>query len=328
MADNRTAYLNLTLPDPINQLEEDVVRLISAFNGIDSKIASIDTLLASNDPSLNTVQEMVDAIKANIAEIASINTSIFNLSATKADDATVTAALALKADVSYIDSLLAQTASDAHNELFASLPERYSSPDTGGISISAGDYEHELRMVAEYGIYCYLPSDTTIADGEFVVEPTSGPGRWVLIAPHWDFVWSYLSGIFDDHQNQIDSNVANIEANDGDISTLQADLSTLQSDVALLETTQQTFHGKFLSASSALDFAAINAGTSGTQTITVTGAIVGDAVFVTPPSNLPNGLVPNAYVSADGTVTIRLNNVTASSIDPVSATWKVTVIKI
>lgn len=38
MADNRTAHLNLPLPDPLNTLEFDVLRLIQCFNALDTAV--------------------------------------------------------------------------------------------------------------------------------------------------------------------------------------------------------------------------------------------------------------------------------------------------
>ena len=52
------------------------------------------------------------------------------------------------------------------------------------------------------------------------------------------------------------------------------------------------------------------------------GLRVGQAVFVSPPSSLDAGLVVGgAWVATDDTITIRLGNVTAGGINPVSATW-------
>lgn len=61
--DNRTAHLNLPLPDPTNSLAVDVLRIIDSFNTLDSKIAALDLLLASSDVNYDTVQEIVDRLK-------------------------------------------------------------------------------------------------------------------------------------------------------------------------------------------------------------------------------------------------------------------------
>jgi len=83
-----------------------------------------------------------------------------------------------------------------------------------------------------------------------------------------------------------------------------------------------------LAATATIDFASIPANTSADSTgITVTGAAVGDAVFVGVPSAIEAGLVVTGYVSAADTVKVRAANVTALAINPASGAFKVVVIK-
>lgn len=79
--------------------------------------------------------------------------------------------------------------------------------------------------------------------------------------------------------------------------------------------------------STTIDFSSINAGSVGTSTVTVDGAVANDIVNLGPPSGIESGLMWSAFVSADDTVTIRLYNTTGSPIDPASATWVVYVTK-
>lgn len=65
MIDERTEHLNLTLPHPDNSLADDVMRMRTAFADLDTKISQIDFLLGSDDPLLDQVQELVNAIKDN-----------------------------------------------------------------------------------------------------------------------------------------------------------------------------------------------------------------------------------------------------------------------
>ncbi|QEL57055.1 hypothetical protein [Chromobacterium paludis] len=58
-----TPHLNLPLPHPANSLAEDVLRIRDAFSALDQKLASLDALLASDDLNLDTLQELVAAIK-------------------------------------------------------------------------------------------------------------------------------------------------------------------------------------------------------------------------------------------------------------------------
>lgn len=74
MIDDRTTNLNLPLPHPANDLEDDVGRLRSALSAVDGKLHLIDLLLASDDLTLDTVQELVTAIKSAQADILALDT--------------------------------------------------------------------------------------------------------------------------------------------------------------------------------------------------------------------------------------------------------------
>jgi hypothetical protein len=80
-----------------------------------------------------------------------------------------------------------------------------------------------------------------------------------------------------------------------------------------------------LSASTTLDFPSIATQDSTELTVTVTGAAVGNAVQLAPPSSIESGLTWSGYVSAADTVTVRVVNATGGAIDPASATWGVIV---
>ncbi|NCA71718.1 MAG: hypothetical protein EOM91_16885, partial [Sphingobacteriia bacterium] len=57
--DNRTPHYLLPLPHPLNKLEDDVQRLRSAMAQIDGLLFLVNAAIASNDPALNSVQEIV-----------------------------------------------------------------------------------------------------------------------------------------------------------------------------------------------------------------------------------------------------------------------------
>lgn len=63
------------------------------------------------------------------------------------------------------------------------------------------------------------------------------------------------------------------------------------------------------------------------NSVSVTGAAIGDMVIVSLPSGLNSGLTATAYVSGSGVVTIRVLNVTASGIAVNNLTWRVAVVK-
>lgn len=83
-----------------------------------------------------------------------------------------------------------------------------------------------------------------------------------------------------------------------------------------------------LTATAALDFAAIAAAASADLTIAVLGAAVGDSVSLGLPAAPAAGLVFNTFVSAAGVVTVRASNITAAPVDAASATYRVTVHKL
>lgn len=81
--------------------------------------------------------------------------------------------------------------------------------------------------------------------------------------------------------------------------------------------------------SAVLNFGNTLAQTSTDLNVTVTGAQLGDAVLL----GVPNAAVNansnySAWVSAANTVTVRFNNYSAAAIDPASATFKVSVIRL
>lgn len=81
-----------------------------------------------------------------------------------------------------------------------------------------------------------------------------------------------------------------------------------------------------LTGSATLDFLSTAAQSHSDLTITITGAAIGDPVDVGIGSLL-DGTNYFAYVSALNTVSVRLNNYSATAKDPASATFKVTVFK-
>jgi hypothetical protein len=74
---------------------------------------------------------------------------------------------------------------------------------------------------------------------------------------------------------------------------------------------------RLIMATATLDFGSVSANDDAELTASVGGAEVGQVATVSAPS-LDSGLVASAYVSAAGTVTVRVSNVTAGAIDPAS----------
>lgn len=81
-----------------------------------------------------------------------------------------------------------------------------------------------------------------------------------------------------------------------------------------------------LTGSATWDIASLVTLGSGSTTIAVTGAVAGDQVIVSP-SMPAAGVVVEGDVTGSDTVTIRAHNVSGSTIDPASTTFRVKVIK-
>lgn len=89
------------------------------------------------------------------------------------------------------------------------------------------------------------------------------------------------------------------------------------------------YHSESLTTTASLDFPNILAN-GGTQdlTVTVDGVMAADpqaVVCLGLPTGLDAGLVFQAWVSADDTVTVRATNCTAAGINPAAATFRVEV---
>lgn len=94
MINDISPHLALQLPHPDNELGDDVLRLRDALSAIDSKLATLDLLLTSDDLTLDSVQELVGAIKAARTDIGSLNALVASqLAAQKEDMAQQLAAL-------------------------------------------------------------------------------------------------------------------------------------------------------------------------------------------------------------------------------------------
>jgi hypothetical protein len=88
-----------------------------------------------------------------------------------------------------------------------------------------------------------------------------------------------------------------------------------------------TVVASILSATATLDFGSIGSNDTETLTITVTGAVAGDSVFLGCPAGLDAGLIFCASVTAANTVTVRMHNSSGGSTDPASGTFRATVIR-
>ena len=77
-----------------------------------------------------------------------------------------------------------------------------------------------------------------------------------------------------------------------------------------------------VSASASIAWPNIGATASTVAILPVTGASVGDCVFLGTPASIPAGITFMGWVSTAGTVTIQALNVTGASITPVAGTYR------
>jgi hypothetical protein len=106
---------------------------------------------------------------------------------------------------------------------------------------------------------------------------------------------------------------------------ISIEVPTITSNFAQTLTPAAGEIGVWLNGSATLDFPSTGAGSQSELTITVTNALVGEAVIVGIPVSTQG--VFNAYVSATNTVTVRYSNTSAISLDPPSGTFTVHVKK-
>lgn len=117
------------------------------------------------------------------------------------------------------------------------------------------------------------------------------------------------------------SKVVNTPAGNIAATEVQAAINELDSEK------QASLGFAFITNSGAVDFASILAGASNDQTLTVTGAAVGDVVACGKPSDQDANLTVECFVSATNTVTFRAHNVSvAVTVDQASKTYKATVL--
>ncbi len=92
----------------------------------------------------------------------------------------------------------------------------------------------------------------------------------------------------------------------------------IASDVISVDTASVPY---YLSGSASLDFPSIANGACAVATFSLPGAQTGNAVAAAWPSTLESGLIGMMSVTANGTVSVRLCNLSGGSIDPANQTF-------
>lgn len=212
------------------------------------------------------------------------------ISATKANEAAASAAAA--SAVSGLPNITGKprkiirvNAGATAYELSDSILGIYASPAT--LAAAAIPDDGALVIITGHGMFRYSTASTRIADSETCIVPAAGAGRWLLEAPAWNFIWSYLAPVFDDLQEQADA--------------------------------AQRF-----TATASLDFPSIAAGTASILTINLPGARPGADLIVTPPANLAAQISVRGYIETADVATIVASNLSTGAIDPASGVYRVT----
>lgn len=217
IVDDRTTNLDLPLPSQSNKLEDDIVRLRSCINMLDAahtfaallnkpttiagfaisdaytktEIDGRFTDLINGAPSgLNTLGEIAFQLQEDEGLAATLTQTVNNHIGSRGS----AHGLATSSQAGFMSSA-DKTKMDAFDGAYY-IPKNFitanTPPDAGTITIPAGATDGAIAIVDGYGLYKYSSTDTTIADGETVVTTSTGTGRWTLIAPAWDFVWTHL----------------------------------------------------------------------------------------------------------------------------------------
>ena len=134
----------------------------------------------------------------------------------------------------------------------------------------------------------------------------TGSGAWLLEYPHWDVVNNWMLP---------------------DIEALYN--TTYYRGQAKFYTVSPTNRVGFLLASATSTITSVALTTQASQTVTVTGASLGDYAFVVPPNELSatGRLNIFARVTATNTVTLYYNNPSAAGATPAAGTLLIAVIK-
>lgn len=201
-----------TLIDAAAKAEQIEAKRQAASAALTVLMADIDSFEASANADILAWKNGVSADIAALAAVIATAESAAAADISAWKSAQLTALQTWKASfdgaLPAIDSRLSSVESELPSKASASdlsalqaqvnakMPLIVVPDDAGNFTISAGG-DGQLAVVSGYGIYRFEAANTELSDGETVVAPSTGSGNWLLVSPHWDFVWSYLAEMFD-----------------------------------------------------------------------------------------------------------------------------------
>lgn len=175
--DIRTTNLNLPLPNAANSLIDDVARIISALQLVDTAVAgkatpadvsaAVAALVNSSPATLDTLKELATAL-GNDANFA----------------ATVMSALALKANQNQVVTSINGLTGAITVALISKYPY-----DSRAILRTLSPVEGDAAIVIGLGLFVWESASTEPDDDESAFATTLGV--WLLQAVHWDLVDSW-----------------------------------------------------------------------------------------------------------------------------------------
>ncbi len=311
MIDNKTTNLLLPLPDSSNTLSQDVVRLISALNSIDSILAAkanstdvssaistaIANLVNSSPTTLDTLKELADALGNDPNFATTITTALGNK--LSLSGGTMTGIIAFAAAQTFAASKVSGLATVATTGSYSDLSDK-----PAGLATYSYDSRNTLRtltptngdvvVVDGLGVFRFFTGSTEPDDDESCFATSTG--RWLLQAAHWDLVDSWQL----------------------------PELEAIYDAITLLESRVTP---TILFATGVNTVTSVLTQSAASFSVSIPGAAVGDAVIVTPDAAHSVLAFIVGRVTAPGTVTVYFCNPSTSTASTFASTYTIAVIK-
>jgi len=186
----------------------------------------------------------------------------------------------------------------------------------GDLRLRGGDGDR--RMVGDLGLFIFVASSTEPDDDETCFAAAGG--CWELELPD-----AALLQAWDEFDAQIlvdtTDSALDLEQRTTDLEQRTTDLEQRTTDL------EQRCTHKAMSVTAACAITTVSTVSQATFTATITGAATTDTVIATPLAALDARLSVLARVSAADTVTVYLNNPSASTASTIPASWRITVLK-
>lgn len=261
---------------------------------------------------LNNLNDDAEAAKlaAQAAQTAAENAAIAGAAAAGAPVYPTGSPYALGACCSGSDgqtyrSLIADNATDpvTHSENWLCITNaiKYVPYDDRGDLRTGAVSTQQHVLIDGLGLFRFELNSTEPDDDESCFATATG--RWLLECVHWDVVDSWQLPD-DEVRDEVDEDTE-----------------------AWIDSAETRYPGRVLFGTATQSITSVAATTQVNFTGTIAGAAVGNHVLVTPPTALEARISVFARVTAANTVTIYLNNPSASTASLTTGTWKVAIIQ-